>query len=419
MTNLQVGLVILFGLGYLAIALEHQLKLSKTVAAVLCGVALWVAGAALGNLHVSAELTAGIADLLLLLIFAMSIVEILVRVRFFDWVKYGIEKIGFGVKGTFALVGVLTFLLSAVIDNLTTTIIFVVLLKRLVKDRALVLFAVFVVIAANAGGAWSPIGDVTTIMLWLSGRFQELDIVAWGILPSLAMVLVGGGLVLRELQGVKFELTLGGEKPAPATWAEVTLMVAGFASFNLPFIMLRALGLPPWLGLAAGFGLLTLLLRVTHAEEHASDFDQHLIKIMAKVDWQAIVFFLGILMAVGALEASGVLHAVASWVYSDPGVLRLILANAGIGLASAIVDNIALTAAVDAVAPGSKALWILLALAVGNGGSLLSIGSAAGVVAVSRINLSFLGYAKVALVPVLAGYSAMLAVWLAEYVLWR
>jgi Na+/H+ antiporter NhaD/arsenite permease-like protein len=319
------------------------------------------------------------------------------------------------------LISALAFFLSAIIDNLTTTIVMVQIARRFFKGKNLLVAAGTIVVAANAGGAFSPVGDVTTIMLWLAGKFTAAEIILWGFLPSLAIYLASLFFFVRQIEGDTSD-----EKPV--TFEEVKLSISdkviissAFASFALPPLA-HLIGLPPFMGLLFGVGVVGLMVAwfANTSSEKESHLSMDIEKLLGKLDITSLLFFIGILFAVGALGFLGVLDQISNSLFGEnPADSRLIAGSILLGAFSAILDNIPLTAAaIDILQTTDFRLWVLLAICVGTGGSMLVIGSAAGVVAMGMVKeLSFKQYIKIAALPAAVGYVAGIIVWYIQYLL--
>ena len=282
---------------------------------------------------------------------------------------------------------VVTFFLSAVLDNLTTTIVMVSLIKKLLDQQAdRLLFASLIVIAANAGGAWSPMGDVTTTMLWIGGQITPLEIVKGLFAASLANMLIPLLVLNFKLRGKTFvvpDIDSGGTGTQPS---ERNVMFAlGISVLILVPAFKAVTGLPPFMGILFGLGTLWLAGEIIHREKNQQDRKQLTVAhALTQIDLSSIVFFLGILLAVATLEHSGVLAGLATWLDQEIGRTDIIVIV--LGLISAIVDNVPLVAASMgmyriAQFPPDSFLWEFIAYCAGTGGSILIIGSAAGVAA--------------------------------------
>lgn len=418
MNKFQIVAIIVFITAYAAIALEHKFHLNKSAIALATGAILWLFVSLSGAPQLNEELVRAGADVFAIVIFllaAMSLVEILAHYRFFDVLRGKLYALKLDDGKQFLLLSFLAFGLSGIIDNLTTTIIMIQIARQFFKGRNLLLMGAAIVISANAGGAFSPIGDVTTVMLWFAGKFSALEVIAQGILPSLALWVVANILLHRKLHNDSKDENK--EVVTQLIQSEKIVVAAVFLSFLLPLGM-SAVGLPPYMGLLLGLGGVWLLIdlfkrylpRTTHLTASIED-------LIRKSDISSLKFFIGILLAVSALHTLGVLELLAEAVYGHaPSVGALIGGNISLGVLSAILDNVPLTAiAIQILNSTDSSLWVLLALTAGTGGSLLVIGSAAGVVAMGMLKeLNFSNYFKLAFFPALAGYIAAVAVWMLQ-----
>lgn len=411
--------ITIFVLAYVAITFEHKLRMSRSAVALVAGALLWILigtqapGTALG--HEIAETGADIFGIVIFLLAAMSLVEVLVHYRFFDSVRNRIESLGLGSRGLFVTIGWTTFALSAVLDNLTTTIVMVQIARRFYRGDALLRVAAVIVIAANAGGAFSPIGDVTTIMLWLAGKYSALEILTRGFLPAIALGAVSIWMCSRNAsEPIAAE---GSSASEGISRSERSVVALTFVSFALP-IVVGFVGLPPYIGLLLGLGIvwawIDLMKRLRPRPTH---LDASLDALLRKADIASLAFFIGILLSVSALATLGILDRLANAAFgAAPDESRLIAGNVILGLLSAVLDNVPLTAiAIDMLRTTDTGIWVLLALTVGTGGSILVVGSAAGVVAMGMLpELTFARWLRIASVPALAGYFAAVAVWLLQ-----
>ncbi len=415
----------LFGAGYVLITLEHRFNMHKAVTATALGAALWILigfmeghGAEVALEEIGSE----IFGLVVFLLAAMTLVEILIHYRFFDLVYMRLQALKLTDMHQLWLIGVLAFFLSAVIDNLTTTIVMLQIARRFFKGKNLLVAAAGIVIAANAGGAFSPIGDVTTIMLWLAGKFTAVDVLAWGFLPAAVLFVVSMWFLMRKLDRDTEDVHEDHAEKFALLRSERIVIIATFVSFTFPMIA-HLFGLPPYIGLLFGIGMVgSLITFFSKIRTHQSHLSLDVEKILKRTDLASILFFIGILLAVGALKHLHVLSFISHAVFgSNPSFWGYVLGNSFLGVFSAIVDNIPLTAAaIDIVHSTDPAIWVLLALAVGTGGSMLVIGSAAGVVAMGIVKeLSFKRYLEIASVPALIGYGAAILTWLVQYQIFR
>lgn len=415
----QIVATIIFILAYIGIALEHPLKVSKTAIALSTGGILWVLVAFSDAQHFKSEIShAGseIFGLVMFLFAAMSLVEILLHYRFFDIIRGKLFMLKVSDRQQFFIILSIAFLLSAVIDNLTTTIVMIQIARKFLRNQTLLITAAGVVIAANAGGAFSPIGDVTTLMLWLAGKFGAIDIIIKGFLPSLALVTVSGLLLSRRITRSTPDLT--NEIVTKLHKSEKLIITLAFSSFALPLIA-NFLGLPPYLGLLTGLGIVWAAIEtLRHIRPQYTLLSSSIDEFLKRTDISSRMFFIGILLSVSALNTLGVLNFASETLYGEsPSDLRITVSNITLGIFSAIVDNIPLTAiAIDILNTNIQSLWVLLAITVGTGGSLLVIGSAAGIVAMGMVKeLTFGKYIQVAFLPALIGFIAAVGVWSIQY----
>ncbi len=291
---------LIFVLGYIGISIEHTIKVSKSAIALATGGALWVLVGLLGGDHVREEILhsgAEIFEIVVFLLAAMSLVEVLVHYRFFDIVRSWLFRLGLSEKKQFLMVATMAFFLSAVIDNLTATIVSIQIARQFFRGPNLLLGAATIVIAANAGGAWSPIGDVTTIMLWLAEKFDAGQIISQGILPSLAIHITALLLILPRVRNSQYDNKE--ELVTKLRRSEKIIIGMTFASFTLPLFM-NQIGLPPYLGLLLGLGIVWLTIDlVKRIRRHESHLTASIDEFIKKTDIPSLKFFIGILLAVG------------------------------------------------------------------------------------------------------------------------
>ncbi|ETB63855.1 TPA: hypothetical protein DIC38_02050 [Candidatus Nomurabacteria bacterium] len=421
---------LLFVLGYVYIAIEHKTHINKSGVALVLGGVLWLIVAILGHdkqeiSHALAENGGEIFSIVVFLLSAMTIVEILVHFQLFDWIREKLVKKEISQIKLFWVLGALTFILSAFLDNLTTTLIMIQIGRKIYKDKDnFLIFVANTVIAANAGGAASPIGDVTTIMLWLANKFNALQVISIGIVPAIVAWVIPQYLMGRkikkheEVEKANESFDLVDEKKVEPYWS---VIVIGMFSFILPVIF-NLIGLPPFLGLLLGVGILWIFIdikaRTSHNVDHTTG---KIINVIQKTDISTLKFFIGILLAVGALSHIGLLKDLNTFIFGqDINVTRLIIGNTVLGFTSSVLDNVPLVAAAikmfaEGIAP---AIWVLLAITAGTGGSMLVVGSAAGVAAMGQVKeLNFSYYFKKATIPALLGYIFAVLTWVAMYFL--
>jgi Na+/H+ antiporter NhaD/arsenite permease-like protein len=411
---MTVLLIIIFVFGYLAITLEHQIKINKAAIALVTGVLCWTIFVIFmpDKEEVNGALSHHLGELsgiLFFLLGAMTIVELIDSHEGFDIITTRITQTN-KVKLLW-IIAVLTFFLSAILDNLTTTIVVVSLLKKLIKkDEDRMLFAGVVVIAANAGGAWSPIGDVTTTMLWIGGQITSQNIILKLFLPSALCILVPLLILTFKLKGQVERPTLIEKRNSE----QLTQLQKSIVFFSGVFILIlvpvfkSVTHLPPYMGMLLGLGILWMITEIIHSSKNDEDKNAlSVVSALRKIDTASVLFFFGILVGIAALQSAGILSELATWLANKLGNENLIVLT--LGLLSAVVDNVPLVAAVQgmyplAVYPTDHYFWEFLAYCTGTGGSALIIGSAAGVAAMGIEKISFFWYFKRITVLALTGY---------------
>ncbi|HMU45892.1 MAG TPA: sodium:proton antiporter NhaD [Chitinophagaceae bacterium] len=401
---MATAIIIIFVLGYLGIAFEHNLQINKSATALVTGVLCWTVYIFFSDSEiVNEELAHHLGDISQILFFLMGAMTIVELIDAHD----GFETITRRIKTTnktkiLWIISFLTFFLSALLDNLTTTIVMISLIRKLIdeeKDRWVV--AGLIVIAANAGGAWSPIGDVTTTMLWIGNQITALNIIVKLILPSLFCLLIPLFIMQVTFKG-KFKHTskkfgYGGATKSTARERIIVLFTGlGFLLFVPVFKSVTHL--PPFMGMMLGLGLMWMITETIHSgkdEENRKPFT--VAHALRKIDSSSVLFFLGILLAVSSLAATGQLRLLAGWMDDHMRDRNLIVTS--IGVLSSVVDNVPLVAAAQGMYslqtfPTDHYFWEFLAYCTGTGGSILIIGSAAGVAAMGLEKINFIWYLK-------------------------
>ncbi|OGS97852.1 MAG: sodium:proton antiporter [Gallionellales bacterium RIFCSPLOWO2_12_FULL_59_22] len=420
------ALVIVFVVAYAAIALEHPLKVNKSASALIAAGLLWTIYAlSLGDPHTVGEQLGeslmGTAQIVFFLMGAMTIVEVVDAHNGFEVITKRIRTSK--LSSLMWLVGFVTFFLSAILDNLTTTIVMISLMRKLLaKHEDRLFFAGIIVIAANSGGAWSPIGDVTTTMLWIGGQITSLAIVKSVILPSLASMIVPLGItayVLRGREVVARELVESEHGVRTTEFERNVMFFMGLGVLVAVPAFKTVTHLPPFMGVMFGLGILWLVGDLLHRRKE-DEYKQHLtlVHALSKIDMASLVFFVGILLAVATLEHTHILASLAQWLDQTVGRLDVIVLI--IGIVSAIVDNVPLVAASMGMYsmtdyPANHFLWEFLAYCAGTGGSILIIGSAAGVAAMGLEKIHFFWYVRKISGLALVGYFAGAGVYLVQY----
>lgn len=441
---LLAGIILLFVVGYLVIALEHPLHIDKAATALFIGAGCWAlyllgvdilltpeqlenmapAFVAEHGAHSSHHemaihyiehyqflpLVGEIAFILFFLMGAMTIVELVDAYEGFSLITDRIKTLN-KVKLLWT-VCVLTFFLSAVLDNLTTTIVMVSLMKKLIKEKETRLFFCgLIVVSANAGGAWTVIGDVTTTMLWIAGKITTVEVMKTLIVPSLACLIIP--LVIASLM-LKGDI----ERPEEdkdtyhnktlKPWHSILFLALGFCGLIFVPIFKSVTHLPPFMGMMFSLSVIWIVSEfVKHDLDEETRSSTNVVGVLKKIDTSSILFFLGILLAVGTLQSTGVLLTVAAWLENNVGNMQVVALI--IGLLSAIVDNVPLVAAGIGMwgpeqFPTDSTFWLFLAYCAGTGGSCLIIGSAAGVAAMGIEKIDFIWYIKRVSMFALVGY---------------
>ncbi|MBB1075917.1 sodium:proton antiporter NhaD [Rhodoferax sp. 4810] len=419
------GLVIVFVLAYAAIALEHPLKINKSASALLAAGLLWTIYAlSLGDPQAVSEQLGeslmGTAQIVFFLLGAMTIVEVVDAHNGFEVITSRVKTNK--LSTLMWMVGFVTFFLSSILDNLTTTIVMVSLMKKLLNQREdRLFFAGIIIIAANAGGAWTPIGDVTTTMLWIGGQITSLAIMKGVFLASMVNLLVPLGVIAFMLRGREVEgLAVVENNQLQATTFEKNLMFfMGLGTLVAVPVFKTWTHLPPFMGILFGLGLLWLVGDLIHRNKDDADKEHFtLVHALTQIDLSSIVFFIGILLAVASLEHSHILTSVAQWLDQSVGRQDVIVTL--IGLVSAVVDNVPLVAASMGMYsleqyPPDSFLWEYMAYCAGTGGSILIIGSAAGVAAMGLEKIDFIWYMKKITWLAALGYFAGAAAYVLQY----
>ena len=420
-------IVLVFVLAYAAIALEHPLNINKSASALLGAGLLWTlyalaTGDATKVSHDLNESLMGTAQIVFFLMGAMTIVEVVDAHNGFEVITSRIRTAK--LASLVWMIGVVTFFLSAILDNLTTTIVMVSLMKKLLAKRDdRLFFAGIIVIAANAGGAWTPIGDVTTTMLWIGGQITAVEIMKGVFLASIVSLLVPLAVTAKVL----------GNRPVEAPPRMDESLLPDTTPFERNLMFYLGLGvlvavpvfksithLPPFMGILFGLGMLWMVGDLVHRHKEDDLKKQRLTiaRALTRIDMSSIVFFIGILLSVAVLEHTHILSSLAKWLDQTVGRQDIIVLI--IGLVSAVVDNVPLVAASMGMYsltdfPPDSFLWEFMAYCAGTGGSILIIGSAAGVAAMGLEKIDFVWYVKRISGLALIGYFAGAAVYVVQY----
>jgi Na+/H+ antiporter NhaD/arsenite permease-like protein len=425
---MYILMIVIFVLGYFFIALEHPLKIDKAASAILSGVICWTL-LVFGQETIFPHTEEGfidenilhhvgeIAEILFFLLGAMTIVELVDAHEGFSVVTDKIKTTD-RVKLLW-IIGIVTFFFSSVLDNLTTAIVMAALLKKLIADKEdLWFFAGMVVIAANAGGAWSPIGDVTTIMLWIGGQVTAANIVVKVFLPSVICLLIPLVIVTFTKKGTvqRPDSKESDENPDDVSkFNQLLIFWMGVSGLLFVPIFKNVTHLPPFMGMLFSLGVLWVTTEILHRnKEHKEKVDLSVSGVIRKIDTPSVLFFLGILLAVASLQTAGHLGQLATAMDETFGNIYII--NILVGFLSSIVDNVPLVAGAIGmysldVYPQDHVFWELLAYCAGTGGSTLIIGSAAGVAIMGILKIDFIWYLKKISWLAAIGYLAGVAVY--------
>ncbi len=444
MTSLTIGIVAVFIVGYLSIALENGLKINKAAIALLMCVGCWtlfmldpgsyLTGIPTAELadHVSGILKEHLgetAETLFFLMGAMTIVEIVDHNGGFNFVRDMLKTSNKRIL--LWRIAFMTFFLSAILDNLTTSIVMIMVLRKLVQDKSdRMIYAALVIIAANSGGAFSPIGDVTTIMLWIKGTITTQGVISSLFLPSLVSMLVPAFFIQFMLKGKLDKSQNIVENHVSDLTKSQRRIIFFLGVGGLIFVpIFRGLTeLPPFMGILLVLGVLWTATEIFHRKTDEDDtMGKRVSALLSRIDMATILFFLGILMAVSCLQEIGVLTALGKSLEEMSGGNHYLITGI-IGVVSSIVDNVPLVAGcmgmypIDPIAGSDMAVdgifWQLLAYCAGVGGSMLIIGSAAGVVVMGLEKITFGWYLRRMTWIIFVGYLAGIATyWVQQLIL--
>jgi len=415
-------LILIFTLGYLAITLEQTIKINKSATALMTAVLCWtliISNASNKELIIEqlSHHLSSISEIVFFLLGAMTIVEI---IDAHDGFQNITERIKTNHKTKLIwLISVITFFLSAVLDNLTSTIVMMSILNKLIEDKKTKwLLLGLVIISSNAGGAFSPIGDVTTTMLWIGGQISPLNIMKQTFLASLVCMVVPTLMINYMIKG-KIELRANVENSLnfnTNSFERNLIFYVGIGCLLFVPLFKTLTNLPPYMGMFLSLGIIWTLTELIHNKKHVNE--KGILSVshaLRKIDTPSILFFFGILLSISSLEVVGVLPQMASSLNSSIGNLNLVAIC--IGLLSAVFDNVPLVAALQSMYslndyPQDHYFWELLAFTAGTGGSCLIIGSAAGVAVMGIEKIDFFWYLKkiswIALIGFIAGVATFL-----------
>lgn len=420
---MELAIILTFVIGYLAIVFEHPIKIDKAASAILTGTICWTIYIMAQPdkhevTHQLMEHVGEISGILFFLLGAMTIVELIDAHDGFQIITEKIKTQN-PVKLLW-MIGVLTFFLSAILDNLTTTIVVVSLMRKIIADKELRLFFIGItVIAANAGGAWSPMGDVTTTMLWIGGQITALSIIGQVFLAAAFCLIVPLTYISFQIKGeVKPPKQQKSESNSTDFERKAVFWIGILTLLFVP-VFKTITHLPPFMAILFGLGIMWVLTELIHSDKDTAEKGKlsvgHALK---KIDTSSILFFLGILLSIGVLQSTGQLKHLANGLTDLLGNESAIVMT--IGLLSAVVDNVPLVAAAQGMYtladfPTDSFFWSFLAYATGTGGSALIIGSAAGVAAMGMEKIDFIWYLKRISLLAILGYFSGCAVFILQY----
>jgi Na+/H+ antiporter NhaD/arsenite permease-like protein len=423
-----LSIIVVFLLGYAAIVFEHNIKINKAASALVTGTLCWTLYALSGVEaqtveHQLIKTFSDSAQILFFLLGAMTLVELVDAHDGFDVL---VSKVKTRKKLPLLwIIGLITFFLSSVLDNLTTTIVMISFIRKLIIDREeRLLMSGIIVIAANAGGAWSPIGDVTTTMLWIGGQVTTGSLMQHVFLPSFTCLIVPLLLVMRQFKGELMPIDIN-KDPSVFQVESLTekhktiVFLLGIGGLIFVPIFKTVTHLPPFMGMLLSLGIVWAITELMNSQKDDEEKDALSVKrALERTDTPSILFFVGILLAVGVLESTGILRGCAEFLSNSIGNQSVIAIT--IGVISAIVDNVPLVAASMGMYdmsqfPQDNAFWHFIAYCAGTGGSMLIIGSAAGVAAMGMEKIEFFWYLKRIGWLAAAGYFAGCAVFIVAH----
>jgi NhaD family Na+/H+ antiporter len=404
-------IILIFIIGYLAIIFEHNIKVNKSASALIMAVLCWMfLFLDSPDLHALGEKVNDVSQIIFFLMGAMTLVEVIDAHKGFRVITDLIHTSS--KKKMLWILGLTTFFLSAVLDNLTTTIVMISLLRKLIPDtKERRILGGMAVIAANAGGAWTPIGDVTTTMLWINGNITTWSVMKWLFFPSIVCLVIALLLLGIKLKGT-YPNMVQRARSAEVEPASRIIFFSGMLGLIFVPIFKALTGLPPFMGMLISLGFLWVLTDLLHAS-HETRKHLRLPQILSRIDTSGVLFFLGILLCIGALDVAGFLKQLAQFL--DYTINNVTIIATLIGLISAVIDNVPLVAAGMGmynleIYPVDSYLWQMLAFCAGTGGSVLVIGSAAGVAFMGLEKIDFLWYLKKVSLIALISYFAGVAI---------
>jgi len=413
-------LVTIFIIGYITISFETYVRINKAAIALLTGVLCWIVYILFSPNKQAveqqlAERLGEFTGILFFLMSAMTIVELMDAHQGFDII---IKNIHQTKRRKLAwIISILTFFLSAILDNLTTSIVMVLLLRKLINSpNQRLIFTGMIIIAANAGGVWSPMGDITSTMLWIGNQVTPRGMFLKLFLPSLACLLVPLMIFSFKMKGNvnRPGSARNDQRPSFSKGHQYLVLISGLLVLLSVPVLKMLTGLPPYMGILFGLGILWVVTEIIHYNSEEGRNELTVANALRRIDTPSVLFFLGILLGIAALQSAGILQSTASWL--DARIANKNILIILIGLLSSIVDNVPLVAATQAMYSLNEyhtdhQFWLFLTYCVGTGGSLLLLGSAAGIAAMGMEKISFVWYLKKITLIALVGFLAGIAVY--------
>jgi len=420
MNIFEIVVTVIFLSTYVFITFENRFNISKAAAALTAGALSWIVVAFAMPDKVSkaiAESGAEVFPILLFFLISLTLVEILVHYRFFDMLRARIYALKLDDKNQFLIMCFICFFLSAFIDSSAVVLIMVTFATRFFRGENMVKAAIAMVTSGNVGGSFSPVGDLTTVLLWLGGKFDAWTVITQAFLPNLTMATVVISIMYFSIKPEKTDDT--NEIIDNLSWNEVIISGMVFTTFLLPFA-LKPLGLPPYIALMLGLGAIWFMIDhlKVRKEYHNSMLEGSIERLINKIDVPTIKFYVGILLGINALSHLGVLEKLSTVIYgANPDFWSVVTGHIGLGLATTIIDNVSITSfVIDSLHVTDPNLWVLFAITIGTGGSLSLFGSGAGILAATVVKeLSFMKYLRYGFLPILLGYCSAITVWFLQY----
>ncbi len=424
---MEFGVTAIFILGYIFIIMEHKIKISRSATAILTGILCWIAIMLSGNkesLQLSLEKSISeSSQIIFFLLGAMAIVELIDIHGGFSIVTSKIKQQN--KKKLLWIITFITFFLSSILDNLTTTIALIILIRKMISDpKERALFGGIVVIAANAGGAWTVIGDITTTMLWIGGNLSIFAVMKNLFFPSILSVVIPTFIVSRKLkENVAAPAAMENEQNGVRSKDKIIIFCAGVISLIMVPVFKTVTSLPPFMGILFALAVMWIITEIIHKNDGSINREKlSVTQAIKESDIASILFFMGILLAISALSAAGILDKIGFFL--DKNIQNKNSIAVIIGAASSLIGNVSLVAAsikmypISVVMPDSH-FWNLLAFSTGTGGSIFIIGSAAGIALMGLEKITFNWYLKNISFLAFIGFISGIAVYFLQTLIFR